>query len=235
MDDQTGDGAAAEAGSPLPEAAVPETTGVGDDAGAGGDSGGFGTKECVFCGEWIPSFADRCSHCAGFLPIAEGRAFGQHFFFFVCCLAIFLGALLPWEGAWWDSYGTRSIGGAFLLVFAGYGMVAAFFNIFHRQMIIWPVLLAALDGAYAGWKRVFQLMGSEVAKSIDWAGDLPQKKRALGEFCHLFGPGLWLVVVFSTLFWLVFVVGVVQGGRKAGARKELEKAARAAKRKGGSI
>ena len=188
-------------------------------------------KECVYCGEVIPGFADRCSHCSAFLPIAEGRAFGHHFFFFVCCLAIFLGTLLPWEGQWYDSYGTRSIHGAFLLLFSGYGMVAFVFNVFHKRMIVWPAILGALDGAYAGWKRVFQITTGEAAKAISFEGDMFAKKRALAEMVRLYGPGLWLVVLFSTMFWLVFVLSVIQGGRAAGARKEAEKAARAARKK----
>ena len=195
---------------------------------AGGDSG---LKECVLCGEMIVSFADRCRACGGFLPIVEGRAFGQHFFFFVCSLALFLGALLPWEGQWSDSYGWRSISGAFLMVFAGYGMVAAFFNIFHRRMIVWPVALAAMDGTYAGWKRVAQISSSEAAQAIDFSGDLFAKKTALLKAFQLYGPGLWLVTIFATVFWLVFVMSVIQGGRSAAARKEAERVARAAKKK----
>jgi hypothetical protein len=40
------------------------------------------------------------------------------------------------------------------------------------------------------------------------------------------------VVVFSSLFWFVFVLSVIRGGQAAAARKEAEKAARLAKRKG---
>jgi hypothetical protein len=191
-----------------------------------------GVKECVFCGSMIPSWADRCSQCAGFLPIAEGRAFSQHFFFFVACLAMFIGTLLPWEGAWYDSYGFRSLAGGFLLVFSGYGMVAAFFNIFHRQMIVWPAIFAALDGVIFGWQRVAQILASPEAKAISWAGsELATKKKALLQTLDLFGPGLILVCVFSSLFWLVFVMGVVQGGRASAARKDAERAARAARKK----
>jgi len=204
----------------------------GADAGAAPPSGGgVEGKECVLCGEGIASFADRCAHCGGFLPIVEGRAFGQHFFFLLCSMAIFIGTLLPWEGMWSDSYGWRSILGCFLLVLSGYGMVAAFFNIFHRQMIVWPVILAAIDGTYAGWHRVFQLAGSDYAKSIDWTGDLFAKKVALLKYFQLFGPGLWLVTIFASMFWLVFVLSVIQGGRSSAARKEAEKAARALKKK----
>jgi hypothetical protein len=187
-------------------------------------------KECILCGEGIATFADRCAHCGGYLPIAEGRAFGHHFFFLVCCMAIFIGTMLPWEGMWWDSYGWRSIHGGFLLLLAGYGMVAAFFNIFHRRMIVWPVILAALDGTYTGWRRLIQLASSDVAQKIDWNGDLFQKKKAFIEFSRLFGPGLLLVVLFASIFWLVFVWSVIRGGVAAGARKEAEKAARAARR-----
>ncbi len=201
----------------------------GSGAGAAPPSGVEG-KECVLCGEGIASFADRCAHCGGFLPIVEGRAFPQHFFFLFCSMAIFLGTLLPWEGMWADSYGWRSILGAFLLVLSGYGMVAAFFNIFHRQMIVWPVILAAIDGTYAGWHRVLQLASSDYAKSISFEGDLYAKKVALIKYCQLFGPGLWLVTIFATMFWLVFVLSVIQGGRTSAARKAAEKAARAAKR-----
>lgn len=193
--------------------------------------GAPGGKECVLCGEAIWAYADRCSHCGGFLPIAEGRAFGQHFFFFVCSLAIFIGTLLPWEGMWFDSYGWRGLGGGFLLVFAGYGMVAAFFNIFHRRMIVWPVILAAIEGTYLSWKRFLQLTSTDVAKAIDFSGDLAQKKKALMDWLHLFGPGLLVVLFFATVFWIVFVMSVIQGGRSSAARKEAEKASRAAKRK----
>ena len=214
-----------------PEGAGAGRADEGLAAGAAPESGsGAEGKECVFCGEAIPVFADRCSHCSGFLPIAEGRAFSQHFLFFVCCLAMFLGTLLPWEGAWMDSYGWRSIGGAFLLVFAGYGMVASYFNIFHRRMIVWPAIFAALDGAYIGWRRVFQLFEGP-GKSLPWdTKDLFHVKQSLAGYFHLFGPGLYLVVIFSTLFWIIFVVGVVQGGRASAARREAEKAARAAKK-----
>jgi hypothetical protein len=188
------------------------------------------SKECVLCGERIASFADRCAHCGGFLPIAEGRAFSQHFFFLLCSMAIFLGTLLPWEGMWWDSNGFRSVHGAFLLLLSGYGMVAAYFNIFHRQMIVWPVILAAIDGTYAGWHRVLQIASSDAAQAIEFTGDLGNKKMALIKYLQLFGPGLWLVTLFASLFWLVFVMSVVQGGRSAAARKDAEKAARAAKK-----
>ncbi len=228
MDDQPMDAAASTSG------AAPPTEGAAASPPAGsppaGGEGAPEAKNCVWCGEVIPVYADRCCHCSGFLPIAEGRAFGQHFFFFVASLAIFLGTLLPWEGAWYDSYGYRSTLGGFLLLFAGYGMVAAFFNIFHRRMIVWPVILAALEGTWLGWKRVLQLTSSEAAQAIHWDGDMPAKKKALIEFCRLFGPGLWLVVVFSTVFWLVFVIAVIQGGRASAARKEAEKAARTARR-----
>jgi hypothetical protein len=212
---------------------TPQADGAGAPAPAS-DAGPSGTlhegKACVFCGETISAYADRCSHCTAFLPIAEGRAYKQHYFFLFCCLAMVIGALLPWEGMWWDSYGFRSLHGGFLLLFAGYGIIAFYFNLFHKRMIVWPAMLAALDGVYAGWHRVGQLLGTEAAKSISFEGDLAAKKHAFIEFSRLFGPGLWLVVLFSTAFWIVFVISVVQGGRAAGARKEAERAARAAKR-----
>ena len=209
--------------SPIDAGAAPPAA-----AGAGSPAEG---KECVFCGEVIAAFADRCSHCGSFLVIAEGRSFGQHYLFFVCCLALFLGTLLPWEGAWFDSQGYRSIHGGFLLLFSTYGMVAFFFNIFHRRMVVWPVMLGALDGAYAGWHRVLQIADSDFAKGIAFEGDLGAKKQALVSWLRLFGPGLWLVVIFSSLFWIAFVVSVIRGGMAAGARTEAEKAARMAKRK----
>jgi hypothetical protein len=184
-------------------------------------------KECRFCGEIIASFADRCSHCAGFLPIVEGRAFKQHFFFFVASLAMFIGTLLPWEGQWLDSYGFLSKGGAFLLVFSAYGMVATFFNLFHRQMIVWPVLFAALDGVFFGWMRVFAILNSDTAKAMKFdTKSMATIKDSLSAYLDLFGPGLYLVVFFASIFWVVFFIGIVQGGRAVAARKEAEKASR---------
>jgi hypothetical protein len=110
-------------------------------------------------------------------------------------------------------------------------MVAAFFNLFHRRMIVWPVILAAMDATYVSWRRCAQLASSDVAQAISFAGDLPEKKKAAIDYLRLFGPGLWLVTIFATIFWFVFVWSVIQGGRASAARKDAEKAARAARRK----
>ena len=61
---------------------------------AGSPGGAHEGKACLFCGETISAYADRCSHCTAFLPIAEGRAYKQHYFFLFCCLAMVIGGLV---------------------------------------------------------------------------------------------------------------------------------------------
>ncbi len=221
MEGETQDAAgSAPAETPPAAAAGAPVEGAGEGAAEG--------KECAFCGSIIAAFADRCPHCAGFLPVVEGRAFKQHFFFLFACIAMFIGALLPWEGQWLDSYGFRSKSGAFLLAFSAYGIVASGLNVFHRQMIVWPVMLAALDGVLFGWMRVFGILGSDAAKALKWdSKDLPAMKESLLDYMNLFGPGLYLVVIVATIFWFVLLAGIIQGGRAVEARKAAEKAARA--------
>jgi hypothetical protein len=194
------------------------------------------TKSCVFCGSEIGSAATRCAHCAAFLPIAEGTAYKQYFLFLFSCLALVIGCLLPWErsSAVFNLRGIDSIGGGLILVFAAYGVLASFWNIYHRKMIVWPVLIAAIEGALFGWSRVMKIIPTI---KVDVTG-LTGFSKTIAKFkgnAGAFGPGLYLVVIFSTIvilavFYSVFAGAKQDAKRKAEARAQSQ-ATRSSRRK----
>ena len=197
------------------------------------ESGPPPTKPCVFCGSEIATPALRCAHCSGFLPIAEGTIFKQYFFFLFACLAMTIGALLPWERTFLKGNltGADSIQGGFLLLFAGYGLITSFWNIYHRKMIVWPVLLAALDGAIAGWSRTIALASDVVVVIPTGSSAFYKFVVSVKTYVAAFGPGLYLVTIFSTLVLLSVVISVFQGAKQDARRKADEREMRAATRK----
>ncbi|MHC4472232.1 MAG: hypothetical protein ACYTDY_16710 [Planctomycetota bacterium] len=196
------------------------------------------TKNCIFCGSEIAIGALRCPHCAGFLPIAEGVIFKQYFFFLFACICMAVGCLLPWERSHlnslglpgYDLTGAESIGGAFVLVFAIYGAIASVWNIYHRRMIVWPVILAAIDGAIVGWTRVVQISKATTIEitAIEEFGKMVQRVKG---YIAAYGPGLYLVTIFSTLVILSVVLSVFKGAKEDARRKQEERETRAAARK----
>jgi hypothetical protein len=189
-------------------------------------------KHCSFCGSEINLYATRCPHCAGFLPIIEGTAFKQHFFFLFSCVALLVGALLPWERTYLKANltGADAIGGGFLIAFAIYGIFASWWNIYHRKMIVWPVLLAAVDGAVLGWQRVFQVLGNFEA-NITATGSFGQFVQNVQQHVRALGPGLYLVTIFSTLVILSVFIGIFKGAKQDAARKAADREARAGARR----
>ena len=190
------------------------------------------TKSCVFCYSEIATPAMRCPHCAGFLPIAEGTIFKQYFFFLFSCLAIGIGCLLPWERSYqfMNLTGVESISGAFLFVFAVYGAIASVWNIYHRKMIVWPVMLAALDGAIFGISRMVKLY-SDAHVTITATGEFGQFVQKVRGYLQVPGPGLYLVSLFSVLVLFSVVMSVFKGAKEDARRKDMEREARASARK----
>ncbi len=191
------------------------------------------TKHCVFCGSEIAAGALRCAHCAGFLPIAEGAIFKQYFFFLFASLAMAIGTMLPWERTFLKGNltGADSIGGGFLLVFAVYGVIVSVWNIYHRKMIVWPVMLAAIDGAVLGIQRVIQIVPNVVVEIPEGSSGLYKIQLTVKTYAQSFGPGLYLVTIFSVLVLFSVVVSVFAGAKQDARRKAEEREMRAATRK----
>jgi hypothetical protein len=174
------------------------------------------TKACAFCFAEIDAMALRCNRCAGYLPPAEGTDFKQHWTMLFSCTALFLAAMwMPIEGGLLDLFAKDSIAGAFLAVFAGYGVLAGFANIFHRKMIMWPAFLAGLDGVYIVVSRGMQLVQRRLPEEPDFR-----------EVVGLFGSA-WYVIAFASLLILwTLVRGVMSGARREQERRDAAKAAR---------
>jgi len=177
----------------------------------------------------------------GEMPEMEGPpptnfdlAYPQLFFFLFCSLAIAVGCLLPWERTYLKGNltGADSIGGGFLLVFAIYGVISGFFNIYHRKMIVWPVLLTAIDGCIIGWQRVVQILsGLDRNQFITTDDEFGKVVQTVKGYVQSMGPGLYLVTIFSTLILLSIIIGVFKGAKEEGRRKAEEREARAESRK----
>jgi hypothetical protein len=177
----------------------------------------------------------------GEMPEMEGppptnfdMAYPQLFFFLFCSLAIAVGCLLPWERTYLKGNltGADSIGGGFLLVFAIYGVLSGFFNIYHRKMIVWPVLLAGIEGAIIGWQRVVQILGSlDKNRFITTDDEFGKVVQTVKGYVQSMGPGLYLVTIFSTLVLLSIIVSVFKGAKEEGRRKAEEREARAEARR----
>jgi hypothetical protein len=191
------------------------------------------TKHCVFCGSEISAGALRCAHCAGFLPIAEGTIFKQYFFFLFASMAMAIGCMLPWERTFLKGNltGADSIGGAFLLVLAIYGVVVSVWNIYHRKMIVWPVMLAALDGAILGIQRVVQITRGVEVVIPEGSSKFYEFQLTIKTYAQSYGPGLYLVTIFSLLVLFSVIVSVFAGAKQDARRKSEEREMRATSRK----
>jgi hypothetical protein len=141
--------------------------------------------------------------------------FPQNWTLLFCCVGFFVGAVfLPIEGDVLDLYAKDSIAGGFLAVLAAYGVLASYANIYHRKMIMWPVLFAMFDGFYIAIRRLIQLLNG-----LPDGASPHQAIRAAG-------PGLYVILVCSLLVLWTLFQGVRAGAKKEKARKEAAKAGR---------
>jgi len=186
---------------------------------------------CAYCGEPHPVGAWRCRACGGFLPIIEGTIHKEHFFFLFCSLSMFIGTFLVWEPLTWVS-GASSILGGFLLITSAYAAFASVINIFHRKMIVWPHLTAMVLGLWAGWQRVIQLIGNAGLQKPAEGAPFGEWKIFIDSIFHVFGPGLYIVVIVSTMLLIFMVVSIfVAGKRDAERKKAMRTADRGARRR----
>ncbi len=139
----------------------------------------------------------------------------QNWTLLFCCVGLFVGAVfLPIEGKVLDLYAKDSIAGGFLTVLAAYGILACYANIYHRKMIMWPVLFAMFDGFYVAIRRLIQLIGQ-----------LPEA-AGRDDYIRLAGPGLWVILFCSLMVLWTLFSGVRAGAKRDKVRKESAKAAR---------
>jgi hypothetical protein len=156
-------------------------------------------------------------------PEAASGDFRQHYTLLFCSLAMFLAAVaMPIEGGFegraqpLDLYAKDSIAGAFLTVFAGYGVLAGWMNIHGRKMIVWPVFFAAADAIYVVVTRALAMVRLvQDPSTLDFRG-----------WIHLFGGGMYVLAVCSLLVIWTLLTAVMDGAKKDAARKEAAKAAR---------
>ncbi len=186
---------------------------------------------CAFCGEPHPVGAWRCRACNGFLPIIEETIHKEHFFFMFCSLSMFLGTFLVWEPKTWIT-GSAGILGGFLIVTSAYACFASVINIFNRRMIVWPHLTAMVLGLWAGWQRVVQLVGDAGLVKPAEGAPFGEWKLFIDQIFHIFGPGLYIVVIVSTMLLVFMIVSIFVAGKRDAARKAAMRSERTTDRGG---
>ncbi len=155
----------------------------------------------------------------------------EHFFLLFCCIALFIGSCLPWEGRNLDLLGYHGIIGGFILVVTAYGIFGSIVNIFHHTMIVWPALTAMVLGLWGGVRRVIQLTGNTgLTKPEDGFFSAPGKKY-INDLLHVYGPGLWITVIFSVMLLVFLLTSIGSAAKRDKARKEAEREERAARRR----
>lgn len=144
--------------------------------------------------------------------------FKQLYTLLFCSLGLFVASIaMPIEGRHIDLYAKDSISGAWLTVFAGYGVLAGWMNIHGRKMIIWPVFFAAADGLYVCAMRAMQLV-KQNTETLDFRG-----------WVQLFGSGFYVIALLSLLVLWTLMTAVMAGAKKDAARKAEAKASRGKK------
>ena len=155
----------------------------------------------------------------------------EHFFLLFCCIALFIGSCLPWEGQNLDLNAYYGIIPGFILVVAAYGIFAGIVNIFHHTMIVWPALTGMVLGLWGGVRRVIELTGKTgLTKPEDGIFSAPGKKY-LNDLLHVYGPGLWITVIFSVALLVFLLTSIGSAAKRDKARKEAEREERAARRR----
>lgn len=200
-----------------------DTTNQGDTQGAPEpttEAAGLGGTAAPPAAEPVTAEAAPAETAA---PEAAQGDFRQHYTLLFCSVAMFLAAVcMPIEGGFegraqpLDLYAKDSIAGAFLTVFAGYGVLAGWMNIHGRKMIVWPVFFAAADGLYVVVTRSLAMVRLvKDTGTLDFRG-----------WIHLFGGGMYVLAFTSLLVLWTLLTAVMDGAKKDAARKEAAKAAR---------
>ena len=156
-------------------------------------------------------------------PAADHK---EHYTLLFCCVAMTMAAVcMPIEGGFegrgqpLDLYAKDSISGAFVAVFAAYGVLAGWMNIHNRKMIVWPAFFAAADAIYVCTMRLMQM--------INLAGDT--SKFDFRDWIHLAGSGWYVLAIASLMVVKTLFSAVMSGAKQDAARKEAAKAARSKK------
>lgn len=155
-------------------------------------------------------------------------------FLFANCL-MFTGALVAWSRSLPDAaarpyehvMGTDTIRGAMILALAIYGFWTAVFNIWGRQLKVWPYVVNALLALWVGIGGIMAGLGSDKWDAAVEArkaemGELGISKTMLDDWMLAFGgipPAAWVLTAGGLIVMIIVVKGVLGGAKaaKAGA------------------
>ena len=147
-------------------------------------------------------------------------------FLFANCLFV-AGALACWgrAPAWLDGHPVRdgldTIRGALIFGIGLYGFWTAYFNIYGGQMKVWPYLLNAILGLWAGIGGIAGAMKGpmwdEAAKYLKTPGLSKNKLDDLTIQLSVIAPGYWLITLASMLVLWVILSGLRKGRSSAKA------------------
>ncbi|MHC5011652.1 MAG: hypothetical protein ACYTG6_12020 [Planctomycetota bacterium] len=144
---------------------------------------------------------------------------------FANCL-FFAGALAAWSRAYgWMTTpeapltGLDTIRGALIFALAIYGFWTMVFNIWHRQLVVWPFLLNALLALWVGIPGFTSRIGSQAwDDAIHYVDKVMPSKTMLDWILtplSTIPPGHWLLTLGGAIVLIVLLKGVLGGHSKS--------------------
>lgn len=165
----------------------------------------------------------------GIAVFTAGTVFPQFFVLLFLNIAFLFGAILPWGGE--KITGLYGFPGAVVGFVSVGAVIASLSSIYSRRLVIWPTLLNwIIADCFVVAKLLSVLRENGETFGKVFSADF---KEGLTELGTVIGPG-FVFMLLGAVFMLVFlVVSVFSGAKAQSKKKEAQKQARAAQRKGG--
>jgi hypothetical protein len=120
-----------------------------------------------------------------------------------------------------EVWGLETIRGVLIFALAIYGFWTAVFNIWHRQMKLWPYLLNALLAEWVGIQMILGNISGPTADAMKKALDAKASPTLMDSILYRLGvvpPAAWALVFGGIIVFVVLIRGIMEGGKKVKAR-----------------
>jgi hypothetical protein len=116
--------------------------------------------------------------------------------------------------------GLDTVRGGAIFALALYGFWASIFNVWGRQMIVWPFLLNAMLGLWIGIAGFTRGIGGDAWEAAKKQLSTQEDKTLLDDWfapLSTIAPGYWLLTAGGILVMVVILKGILGGAAKAKA------------------
>jgi hypothetical protein len=146
-------------------------------------------------------------------------------FLFANCI-MFAGSVVAWSAATPGLpaqpsefiTGLDTIRGSLIFALALYGFWTCVFNIYHRQMRVWPFLLNAILALWVGIGGIVGAIGSDRWKAAEAAVEARESTTLADKVLtplDTIPPGFWLLAFGGVIVLVVLIRGIVSGAQQA--------------------